>query len=482
MDYKRKSAAVLRRTAFTAGVLLIFLFYMLWPVNFYLARNLKTTWYMMAVPVLVAGSLYFRRLRDGLEIKLLVYYWLWYILSRILNGDPALVGDFVYVFDLSLMIPFLLLGLTLDAAGRRRFLDWFSAAVGLFHFVLGLFTLAAYLLRTRFVNPITGGYLGLEGQTYFTRINILDTNPNSTAFWFMMALLLMIYQFFACRKKIWRIPIVLAALVDYLVISITFTRSVKLALGVAFGLLAVLLLQELLRKQKKLLVVLLMVLSFCICTPLVYQSFDWAAAGLGRLSVEVLYRLYPDYYANPHADPNDEAEADKPAAITSAAYTDPRSSWEGSVDTLSSSRITIYKGALYTIQKKPLILLRGCLSDDSMTLTNEYGQFSVPKPHYHDFLLQILIITGLPGLLLAVSICLLITVKTVRLFFSSDPRASIPVKILALPVTAALIYYLFEVSLFTEIDVRPLYTFLFFGLLLGWYYDLYPRKTADNQT
>ena len=479
MDNRLRAAAVQRRAAYVAAVLLIFLFYMLWPVNFYLARNLKTTWYMMAVPVLAAGVLYFRRLRDGWEAKLLALYYVWYLLSRILNGDPALVEDFVYCFDLLLMLPFFLLGLTLDKAGRRRFLDLFSALVGVFHFVLGGFALAAYLLRTLFVNPITGGYLGLEGQTYFTRINILDVNPNSTAFWFMAALLLMVYQFFACKRKLWRIPIVIAALVDYLVISVTYTRSVKLALAVAFGLLAVLLVRQAVAKWNRALSALVLVLVFAVSAPLVYKSFDLATQGLGSLSVKLLYRLYPDYYANPDAQEGDEAEADK-KAITSAAYTDPRSEYE-SVDSLSSSRMTIYKGALYTIQQKPMTLLRGCLTKDSMTLTNEYGGFKNPKPHYHDFLFQILIITGLPGLLLAMSFCLLLVFKTVKLFFSPDSRADLSVKTLCLPVTAVLVYYLFEVSLFTEIDVRVLYSLLFFGLLLGFYKDIDPRRDAVNQ-
>lgn len=463
-----------RRYAYTGAVFLLLLYYMLWPVNFYLAENLKNTWFVMAVPPLVAGVLYFRRLQDGTEYRLLVCYWLWYLLSRILNGDPALVEDFVYVFDLSLMLPVFLLGLVLDSGARRRFLLWTCGAVGLFHFVLGCFSLAAYLLRTRFVNPITGGYLGLEGQTYFTRINILDVNPNATAFWFMAALLLMVYAFFAVRKKLWRIPIVIAALVDYLVIAITFTRSVKLALAAALGLLAVLLVHQAIRHWNRTLSALVLVLVFALSAPLVYKSFDLATRGLGTLSVKLLYRLYPDYYANPDAQEGDEAEADK-KAITSAAYTDPRG-WNGNVDTLSSGRLTVYKGALYTLKQRPLMLLRGCLTKDSMDLTNEYGQFATPRVHYHNFLVQVLMITGLPGLLLILPLCLLLVFKTVKLFFSRESGADLAVKTLCLPVTAVLIYFLFEVSLFTEIDIRALYSLLFFGMLLGFYTDIYPRK------
>ena len=476
MRNKLRAGDYWRRYAFVGAVFLIFLFFMLWQVNFFLARNLKTTWYMLAVPALTAGVLLVRGLRDGAEIKLLVCYWLWYLLSRVLNGDPALVEDFLYVFDLQLMIPFLLLGLVLDAAGRRRFLNWFSAAVGLFHFALGLAALWAFLLRTHALNPITRGFLVFVGKSYFNRINILDTNPNASAFWFMMALLLMVYQFFACRRRIWRIPIVLAALVDYLVIAVTYTRSVKLAVGAAFGLLAVLLVQRVLKTESKGLAALLLVLVFALSAPLVYKSFDLATAGLGRLSAALTAQP-----AAEAAEASDDAESKTTgdSAAESDVYTDPRS-WDGSVDSLSSGRLTVYKGALYTITKNPLILLRGCLTRDSMTLANEYGQFATPRVHYHNFLIQVLIVTGLPGLLLVLAFCLLVVVKTVKLFFCPDRRASLAVKTLCLPVTAALLYFLFEVALFTEIDVRALYSFLFFGLLLGWYYDLYPRKDGTK--
>ena len=52
---------------------------------------------------------------------------------------------------------------------------------------------------------------------------------------------MMIYQFFACRKKLWRIPIVLAGLLFYIAVGMCFSRTVKIVTAGSVAMLAVLL-------------------------------------------------------------------------------------------------------------------------------------------------------------------------------------------------------------------------------------------------
>ena len=47
-------------------------------------------------------------------------------------------------------------------------------------------------------------------------------------------LYLMIYQFFHCKRKLWRIPIVFSPLLDLLVIDVSYSRSVRLSMALAF--------------------------------------------------------------------------------------------------------------------------------------------------------------------------------------------------------------------------------------------------------
>ena len=75
-----------RVTVYTAALLCLLFFHMLWYVNFFLAESLAGTYFLYPIPVLTAFYLYFRGLRDGPEIKLLLLFSLWLALTRVLNG------------------------------------------------------------------------------------------------------------------------------------------------------------------------------------------------------------------------------------------------------------------------------------------------------------------------------------------------------------------------------------------------------------
>ena len=173
---------------------------MLVPANFGFINILQDSFYICVVPVLVAAVLYFRRFRDGTEYKLLFVYWIWFWLSRVLNGSPTLDHDFRIFFDLSLMVPFFALGLALANAEKERFLDWLSAVIGGFYFVIGLIALVAFLRHSVYALPIADAQIGFSPETGYARIMILHDNPSITSFWFLIALFLMIYQFFHCNN------------------------------------------------------------------------------------------------------------------------------------------------------------------------------------------------------------------------------------------------------------------------------------------
>jgi len=473
MTLAKQSPESRRRLALALAVFLLYMFYMTAEVNIYLYRSLRGTYYAWAVPVVVAGTLYFRRGKGGSEYRLLVCYWLWFLVSRALNHNLALVDDDYLCFDLSLMIPFLALGLSLDARGRRRFLDWFSAAVGGYYFLIGAVALYCFVARVQLVNPLTEWTFGMAKAAGFERVNIMGTNADSTAYWFMSALMLMLYQFFACRKKLWRIPIVLSALVDFAVIAVTYTRSVRVAVAAVLALLAVLLLWRKLRGRKRALRAALLVLVFLAAAPLVYKGFELCADSLSALSETLRAPAAAQSEAAPLA--YFAASGETAAAPLAAAQAGEAGGLYERLNELSSKRLEIYRCAFLTIREHPSILLRGCLSKDSMGVTNAILQRKNIVPHFHNFLLQTLILTGLPGLALVLAFCVLTAVKALRLLFARDERVGMDARALSLIVFAPPVYCLFEACLFTDIDVRPLFFFVVCGMLLGTYCDLYPK-------
>ena len=344
---------------------------------------------------------------------------------------------------------------------------------GAFYFLLGLLCIYSFLLRIRIQNPITQQFIcGIKKAEGFSRLSVLDINVDSTAFWFMGCFFLMVYQFFSCRRKLWRIPILLSAAVDYIVVSMIYTRSVMVAMGFAVGLLVVLLLHERLRIRSAALRALILVAAFLVAVPLVYMSFEPTMKGFGKISVSIRYQ---------------DSTPEKKQTVLEQDYTHKKQmlGTGKTLDEVSNGRIKIYKAAIDVIRENPSILFRGCLDDksaDELTrILFEKGQIKEGKhvAHYQNYLIQVMIITGITGLLLAAAFSFLLVMKAIRLFFNRKKNIPISVKTLVLPVVACLIYMMFEIGIFTSTDLRTLFFFLLSGMTMGWYYALFP-KAAEN--
>lgn len=445
-----------RKLLLAASVFLLSLYYMLWQVNWYLAESIHFGLFLAFTPILAAASLYFFHKDHVPESKLLLAYWLWFVLTRILCGDRVLSLEYIDCLDLSMMLPFLMLGVVLDREQRRRFLRSFCAVVGAFYFFVGLIALYTFERRILLVSPITEGGMGVETPEAFSRVLILNTNVDVSANWFLIAFLLMLYLFFSCRKKGWRVLIALAAVVDYMVISITYTRSVKVALSFC---LAVMTLMFVLRKTKHWKLGLQIpsgIGVFFGSFLLFYYSHTAIVWILGQLSVHFFSSI-----------PN----------LTMEAFLDTRSDAKD-LNQLSSGRIRLYEGALYAIGQKPSVLLTGALYHNYLDIANT--QFSSPYMHFHNFLLEILMLTGLPGLVLALSFCLRLGSKGLRIFFAPASGPAMEDRIPVLLAAAILLYALFDRCVFTYTDFRSLVCYLMAGFILGVYRESFPKAPSPQ--
>ena len=66
---------------------------------------------------------------------------------------------------------------------------------------------------------------------------------------------------------------------------------------------------------------------------------------------------------------------------------------------------------------------------------------------------------------------LLLVIKCVRFFFADEAAASMAERMLVFPVTAFMLYGMFEACFFTITDIRTLFFFLMSGVFLGTYRD-----------
>ena len=147
-----------------------------------------------------------------------------------------------------------------------------------------------------------------------------------------------------------------------------------------------------------------------------------------------------------------------------------------------SERTQIFASFIPTLKTDPKRILIGSFSDKLMNIPNSFIDFPVPFTHMHNFLLQVFMLTGLPGFLLVVCFCILLVLRMIHLFFTRDQRVSLAEKTLTIPLAGILLYGMFEIVIFTSCsdtraptDMRELSFFIIAGMVLGCSHDILPK-------
>ena len=437
---------------YAAAVFLLLLYFMLRYLRDGLWYSVYSVYYLYLTPILVAFSLYFKRLRGPAEVKLLFLYCLWVYVTRLLNGDYFLTYDAGVLLDLCVDCVFLTACVGLRAGDRRRFLDVMSFVVAGYYTLLALVGLYGVLLKRELHIPFSWESL-VEFEGDMSRLSIFGVHPNICGLWFAISFFLLLYLFLRNRNLIWRIAAALAAVVNYFAVAMTFSRNTELAFSGGSALLIALAVMKL-RGCKKLSSKLLTTfVTVCIALPLIYLSFT-GATGLVREASKMAVSAV--------AQEQTEASAGSGSADSEedTAYLDTR----GFDD---SSRIVIFKSLFTTMQREPMRLLRGSLYQDMMSVA--YSVLPVNISHFHNTYLQVLALTGIVGLLIVLAFCVMLAIKVIKLYFSDGPLS---LKVLSMIIAISLSYNLLERDLFIITDFRAAVFFVTAGALLAYFRDM----------
>ena len=445
------------------AVFLIFCYFMLCPLapyhwddsyNFFYGRNF--------IIIVLALFFFMSRLNHRFEVNLVIFYVLWLMATRFLNGDHWMTREPDLVLSKFLCAAMLGLGPMLDKEGRRRFLNAFCAAVGIFYFASGALAIVVNLLGTYVCLPPEGVLFGLDEPWHIQYINVFNTNRTISSLWFYIAFCLMLYQFFSCRNKLWRIPIVIAGLLFYVAIALVFSRTVKLICSVSVAMLAMLLALRYLPLKKLWQQAAVLLLCAALFVPLTFKSFDWTAGLMTDVSSMLI------------------SESSTGESSTGVDFSDNRD-LSKDISNLSERR-QIFASFIPSLKLSPRRILVGCFSDKLMSIPNLFIDFPIPFLHMHNFLLEVFMLTGLLGFLLVVFFCLRLLLRMLHLFFTADRRVGMADKVLTIPLAGILLYGMFEVVIFTACsdkraptDMRELSFFIISGMVLSCSYEVLPR-------
>lgn len=445
-------------------------------------------WYVIFGAALMTGYVCFGRKNVRTEVKLLEALCLWFIISRILNGDLFLAEDGMYVFNIAFSCLFFPVCMVVPEDKRKKVLDAFAAVATiycLFGAILGIHTA---ITGKQIVNPFTEWYFSrMDG-----RLELFETNYNASGNWFFSGIFFLIYLFFRCKNPIGKVLAVLAALAEYTALALTANRSSMLGFAVSAALLAALPVIKYLKIKKTGYKVLALLLTMAVAVPAFYSGFAGVRYLAGSAAVN---------YAANHIDTEaGETEAEENAArpsyiienlsehvMLSAETEQTEENVEADSNDIykddrgfeDSGRLKIYKTAIMSLKDDPARILRGCMSSDIMSTVNPY--YELGFGHMHNSYLQTLHFAGLPGFLLAVAFTVLVFIHAVKLYFSESIKADMAIKSLVLFLPGMFIYNMLETSMFAFLDLRSTVLFLAAGAVVAYSYEICPPGVKKHK-
>lgn len=470
---------------FAAALLLMYAYLFYRPIN-------NTVWYKLLVvylpflAVLLLLAVLPRLRSEKIELKLVLIFAVWVIFTRILRWDVKSYIEYCRSNGLTLPADTLIMAgaaatylpmaasLILRGRNRERFLDAVAIITASFFTLTTLFSLYAVLYKTQI--RAGGLYLCMFADS---RLYVFGKNPNACGMWYFLSLSFLAYLFTRTKKRLCRVLIVLAGLLNYVTLAMTFSRNAMLSFSISTGLLVlVLVLRHFSPKTigKKLLCT---VLVLALIVPAAYKSFSLADAGMEKLSSALAQKQHAaaetqteESSAEASGEDNtaevlEESETEAPASSPTAkdregieiVYEDNRGFGD-------SGRLAIYKTIIPTMQREPLRLLIGCLNKDAMKYTSEILGKEILN--FHNTFLQVLCLTGVPGLLLVLALCVLLGRRVLRVIYSDAP---VTISILALMLVGIFSYNMLEVNLFYIMDVSTYAAYTAAGAVLAYTYE-----------
>lgn len=501
-----------------AALLLMYAYLLLLHINTNLWFKLLVV-YFPCVLLLLLLTLLPRIRGEKIELKIILIFAAWMIFTRILNWDikdyieRCRTGGITYPDDALLiagsMMTYLPMAacLTLRGRSRARFLDGIAIITVVFSTVLAAVSLYAVLYKTPITAPFGDGYLCLFVRS---RLYVLGKNPNTCCMWFFLGFFFLVYLFSRARSWLCRVLIVPAALLNYVILAMTFSRNGMLSFSLCMGFLVLVLLLRLLSPKAAWKKLLCTVLALGLLVPLTYKSFGLLTRGMENISNTLIEKR--DAAQTPPTEEDGGAEVSGSGGAATLAYmcfssadrevqrpqpllirtesaspallaSDGASKGSGSGITYEdhrgfddSGRIEIFKTIIPTMQNDPMRLLIGCLDKNAMQYTEEI--LSRDVLNFHNTFLQILCLTGVIGLLLVLAFCVLLGRRVLRVIYSNAPMT---VSVLALMLVGVLSYNMLEADLFLSSDAACFAAYAAAGAVLAHSDEHHRRKPGRHE-
>ena len=418
--------------------------------------------YLIPIQVLTALLLLFRFAAPSRKItgeaKLLSWYLVWTVATRLLlkDLDAGLKGS---VLLAAKGCGLYCMGVVLNPVQREKML---SRTMGIICAVLFFWAACGMLIVLTgseylpVVHKNIGMFEDVQSGRYVRYLTFFNTHRNETAPWFMVGLWCMAYFWMICKRKLWRIPIGITAVMFYIVIALQHCRTIYLATAGCAGMLAMLLIMPKAEDKKKLLRWCAALLAALVLIGGLYKGF-----GISEKAVNRVAQTTSGIYAQIRGY---DLEAPENAAEETKKETDSRN-LAHDLKTMTG-RKSIWRAVFRTRTQEPILAVFGQQEEEVLPYLMEHGGLNYSAGHMHNMFMESLAVTGIPGMLLHVMFVLLVLGRMLRFFFRT--HVSVVRRSLTIPMAGLLVYGMLEPLLSKNANLSSVLFFLIAGVLAAW--------------
>ncbi len=399
----------------------------------------------------LAGARLFASGAKGFAARCMLLFAGWFVVTRALNGDHYLSNGYDSVSLTACACAVALpLGLNKDAAARARAMRATALTLTLVMGALAWLAVGSAVTRQEILLPGAETVIGVDSVfSGIPRLNLLGIHPNTAAALLNIALGMALWLMLTAKRKLWLIPLALIAIGLYAAVALTDSRTAMIVTALMLAGLCYLLAAQWLRQKPALARTLIALAAAALIAVGAYFGFSLANDAISA-------------FPGARAEAAEQAEA---PLISERPLTENLLDWSG--------RLTVvYPKAIEVLKERPIALAIGTAEHQTTkALSRLAGERFY---HWHNSFLEVLISTGVPGLLLALAFSALLIARCGKLFFA--PNAPLAAKMLVLTVAGLFLHGMLEAYLFIHGGTCTMLFMLLSGLALGYAEELCPTR------
>jgi hypothetical protein len=430
--------------------------------------------------LMLAGAWFFRRREKmGTAQLLLAGFVVWYIFTRIANGDHYLKTDFSTACQIiGVFFVAFPLAAEMDDRARDRALVAAASLVVTALAALAWAAVGAAVVGKPITSPWNDAVLGIND--YFggpLRLNVLNWHPNISAAMFAFGVGLSLFLMARLKRVRWIAPVALAMLGLYAAIALTLSRGGMVTVSLELGGFAALLFARKARVKRPLGKAAAIAGVMAVTTLLMFLGLTVSIDGMSRLADAISHNETSSAVPTIFASVEEAAvEDDSTAAAEASASLVDTERLSQSLDSFSGRLDVIYPEVVPVLAERPVTLLIGNPTNQVVKALNQLTDIHIY--HWHNVFLQTLMTAGLPAMLCALGFSALLIVRCARLVFNR--RTLFALQVLVLPVAGLFLHSMIEDFLFTNTEPNNLLFFLIAGFLFAFAPSGKKKQTAER--